>query len=146
MNLSDKLKIKHKGGNNMNRQQAKELLPIIQAAVEGKAIEFRDSDHKYWQELTVPAFNLDVYKYRIKPEPKYRPFTNADECWQEMQKHQPVGWLKDKEEGYKVTITRVNDDENTGLMAINGQNEWTLDGIIECYTFADGTPFGIKEE
>lgn len=130
----------------MNRQQAKELLPIIQAFVEGRKIEYREKGEEYWGETNMPTFNIDSNEYRIKPDPKYRPFANADECWQEMLRHQPFGWLKDKEEGYKVTITRVNDDENTGLMAINGQNEWTLDGIIECYTFADGTPFGIKEE
>lgn len=130
----------------MNRQQAKELLPIIQAFVEGRKIEYREKGEEYWGETNTPTFNIDSNEYRIKPDPKYRPFANADECWQEMLRHQPFGWLKDKEEGYKVTITRVNDDENTGLMAINGQNEWTLDGIIECYTFADGTPFGIKEE
>ena len=32
-------------------------------------------------------------KYRIKPEPKYRPFKDAKECWAEMQKHLPIGWL-----------------------------------------------------
>lgn len=129
----------------MNREQAKELLPIIQAFAEGKTIQVReDIDWCYLGNET--DFNLSPQRYRIKPEPKYRPFANADECWQEMQKHQPFGWLKDKEEGYKVTITRVNDDENTGIMAINGKSEWTLEGIIECYTFADGTPFGIKEE
>ena len=130
----------------MNREQLKELLPIIQAAVEGKAIEFRDSDHKYWQELTVPAFNLDVYKYRIKPEPKYRPFANAEECWQEMMKHHPFGWVKDKEVGDYEIITRVNDKENLGFMSINSQKDWTLEGLMDFYTFADGTPFGIKEE
>ncbi len=129
----------------MNRQQAKELLPIIQAFAEGKTIQVReDIDWCYLGNET--DFNLSPQRYRIKPEPKYRPFANADECWQEMQKHQPFGWVKDKEEGYKVTITRVNDDENTGFMAINGKSEWKLKEIIECYTFADGTPFGIKEE
>ena len=129
----------------MTREDAKELLPIIQAFAEGKTIQVReDIDWCYLGNET--DFNLSPQRYRIKPEPKYRPFANADECWQEMQKHKPFGWLKDKEEGHKVTITRVNDDENTGLMAINGKSEWTLEGIIECYTFADGTPFGIKEE
>lgn len=127
----DKLKIKHKGGNNMSREQLKELLPIIQAAVEGKAIEFRDSDHKYWQELTVPAFNLDVYKYRIKPEPKYRPFANAEDCWQEMLRHEPFGWVK-TDEGYEP-IWHVNKDDD-------------FSATLESCTFADGTPFGIKEE
>lgn len=131
----------------MTRQEAKELLPIIQAFAEGKAIEVRSIGTDVWVETSVINGETGCPgSYRIKPEPKYRPFSNAEECWQEMQKHKPVGWLKDKEEGYKVTITRVNDDENTGIMAINGKSEWTLEGIIECYTFADGTPFGIKEE
>lgn len=128
----------------MNRQQAKELLPIIQAFAEGKPIQSRYiNGSNTWFDDNYFNFG-DSVEYRIKPEPKYRPFANTDECWQEMQKHQPFGWLKDKEEGYKVTITRVNDDENTGIMVINGKSEWTLEGIIECYTFADGTPFGIK--
>lgn len=116
----------------MNREQLKELLPIIQAAVEGKAIEFRDSDYKHWQELTVPAFNLDVYKYRIKPEPKYRPFKDAEECWQEMQKHQPFGWVKYKEENKYTTYCNISD--NCDFQA-----------DFEDFNFADGTPFGIKE-
>lgn len=132
----------------MNRQQAKELLPIIQAFAEGKQIEKRDvgSFNCEWKETKHPAFNPAVSDYRIKPEPKYRPFKNEEECWQEMLKHQPFGWVKDKEGGHKVTITKVNDDEKTGIMAINGKSEWTLEGLMDYYTFADGTPFGIKEE
>ena len=144
MNRLDKLKIKHKGGNNMNREQAKKLLPIIQAFAEGKTVQYKIE--KEWIQTNVPTFNPYLWEYRIKPEPKYRPFKDAEECWQEMQKHQPFGWVKDMENGHKVAITRVNDDENTGLIAINGKSEWPLERLIECYTFADGTPFGIKEE
>lgn len=129
----------------MNREQAKKLLPIIQAFAKGRPIEYQDSYEK-WVESDIMAFDLSPEDYRIKPEPKYRPFKDAEECWQEMQKHEPFGWVKDKERGYKVTITRVNDDENTGFMAINGKSEWTLEGLMDYYTFADGTPFGIKEE
>lgn len=129
----------------MNRQQAKELLPIIQAFAEGKTIQVQEDID--WCYLGNDAdFNLNPSRYRIKPSPKYCPFANAEECWQEMQKHEPFGWVKDKERGHKVTITRVNDDENTGFMAINGKSEWTLEGLMDYYTFADGTPFGIKEE
>lgn len=133
----------------MNRQQAKELLPIIQAFAEGKTIQVKASDGLWYGregENCEFNFNADPQVYRIKSEPKYRPFANAEECWQEMQKHQPFGWVKDKKIGYKVTITRVNDDENTGFMAINGKSEWTLEGLMDYYTFADGTPFGIKVE
>lgn len=129
----------------MNRQEAKELLPVIQAFAEGKTVQFKNS-FEDWIDCDNIMFNWPPKDYRIKPEPKYRPFKDAEECWQEMQKHEPFGWVKDKERGYKVTITRVNDDENTGFMAINGKSEWTLEGLMDYYTFADGTPFGIKEE
>lgn len=130
----------------MNREQAKDMLPIIQAFAEGKTIQSRfiNGSNTWWDDNNL-SFGDGVY-YRIKPEPKYRPFKDAEECWQEMQKHEPFGWVKDKERGHKVTITRVNDDENTGFMAINGKSEWTLEGLMDYYTFADGTPFGIKEE
>lgn len=135
----------------MNRQQAKDLLPIIQAFAEGKTVQFKWGNGA-WADLEKnDALNLArlvkyPQDYRIKPEPKYRPFKDAEECWQEMLKHQPFGWVKDKEGGHKVTITKVNDDEKTGIMAINGKSEWTLEGLMDYYTFADGTPFGIKEE
>lgn len=135
----------------MNREQAKKILPIIQAFAEGKIIQSiringRWIDLDINTTLSITRLIEEPQKYRIKPEPKYRPFKDAEECWQEMQKHQPFGWVKDMENGHKVAITRVNDDENTGLIAINGKSEWPLERLIECYTFADGTPFGIKEE
>lgn len=129
----------------MNREQAKELLPIIQAFAEGKTIQVQEDID--WCYLGDDAdFNLNPLRYRIKSEPKYRPFENAEECWQEMQKHQPFGWIKDKGDGYNVMITKVNDDEKTDNMSINGNGSWTFDGIMDYYTFADGTPFGIKGE
>ena len=143
MNRLDKLKIKHKGGNNMNREETAELIKVMQAYLDGKQIQYykdgiwKDTSNPSWSSITV---------YRIKPEPKYRPFANAEECWQEMQKHQPFGWVKEKEIGDYEIITRVNDKENIGFMAINSQRDWTLEGLMDFYTFADGTPFGIKEE
>lgn len=129
----------------MNREQAKKLLPIIQAFAEGKTILVQEDID--WRYLSDDAdFNLNPLRYRIKPEPKYRPFTNADECWQEMQKHQPFGWIKDKQNGSYVLITNVNDDEDSGGMSINSNGGWNFVGLMDNYTFADGTPFGIKEE
>lgn len=114
----------------MNRQQAKELLPIIQAFAEGRPIEYQDSYEK-WIESDIMAFDLSPENYRIKREPKYRPFANAEECWQEMQKHQPFGWVK-TDQGYEL-IWHVNKGEN-------------FNTTLKTCTFADGTPFGIKEE
>ena len=69
-------------------------------------------------------------------------FKNQEECWQEMQKHQPFGWIKDNEDGHYTMITAVDDD----VITISGNNLWSFDDTMNNYTFADGTPFGIKEE
>lgn len=129
----------------MNRQEAKELLPIIKAFAEGKTILVQD-DIDWCYLGNESDFNLNPQRYRIKLEPKYRPFKDAEECWQEMQKHKPFGLVKDKnkEDGTYVMVTKVSDGRDD--MVINGNYNWRLDGLLECFTFADGTPFGIKEE
>lgn len=115
----------------MNRSEAKKLLPIIQAFIEGRQIEYRERGYTLWTETPSPIFNFATIEYRIKPEPKYRPFANADECWQEMLKHQPFGWVK-TDEGYEQ-IWHVNKGDD-------------FNATLKTCTFADGTPFGIKEE
>lgn len=65
----------------MNRNQAKEFYPIMQAFAEGKTIERRTRSWELnkgwqysttWKETEELKFQ-DTYEYRIKPEPKYRP-------------------------------------------------------------------------
>ena len=129
----------------MTREEAKELMPIIQAFAEGKAIESRciKGDKSLWYDDEDPSFDDDL-EYRIKPEPTYRPFKDEEECWLEMQKHQPFGWVKDKKDGHHALITAVDDD--TCGMSLNENAAWSLSGIMDLFTFADGVPFGVKEE
>lgn len=129
----------------MNRQQAKELLPIIQAYAEGKTIQFLGltETEGWWKDLQCDKdiqFNYHFSRYRIKPEPKYRPFANREECWKEMLKHQPFGWIK-AYHGHFL-ITGIKDTKVT--FGIN-DNWLDLDYIFRSYKFIDGTPFGIKE-
>ena len=129
----------------MNRNQAKALLSIIQAYAEGKAIESRciKGDKSLWYNDEDPSFD-DDFEYRIKPEPKFRPFKNAEECWEEMKKHKPFGWVKDKKDGHHALITAVDDD--TCGMSLNGNAAWSLSGIMDLFIFADGTPFCVRVE
>lgn len=93
----------------MTREEAKELLPIIQAFVEGKTIEYREYDGE-WKVAHTPTWSSHLF-YRIKSEPKYRPFKDMEECWQEMLKHQPFGWLKAKESKSVALIGNVYMDK-----------------------------------
>ena len=119
----------------MNRKEAAELSLFIKAFGEGKDIEMRSKNpHVQLNGLAkMDEFIFGNFEYRIKPEPKYRPFKNAEECWNEKQKHQPIGYTKLIGEIEYSFITDVDDNINYS------------DAIKE-YTFADGTPFGVKEK
>ena len=115
----------------MERKNTKELLPVITAFTEGKQIQFFNGSA--WIDMKYPSFNYKPSLYRIKPEPKYRPFKSVEECWNEMQKHQPFGWLKSKKSPQFYSSYEIGEG-----------SDW--DYRFNTYTFADGTPYGIKEE
>ena len=129
----------------MTREEAKQLLPIIQAFAEGKAIESRciKGDKSLWQDDEDPSFDKEL-EYRLKPETKYRPFKNAEECWQEMLKHHPFGWIKCKEGYFNIVYV---DDDYAGLADKDGSSILLASkNSYQDNTFYDGTPFGIKVE
>ena len=127
-----------------NKEEVKSVMNIIQAFADGKTIQAIDPYEDEWVDQAELNFEaLFDGQYRIKPEPKYRPFANAEECWQEMQKHQPFGWLKSKDDGHLTLITVV---DNEDMMVLSGNKGWDFLGIFKTYTFADGTPFGVKVE
>ena len=137
----------------MDRNQAKEFYPILQTFAEGRAIKCRTKPSLIegsdvpndWTETKEIGFWNNI-EYRIKPEPKYRPFANAKECWEEMKKHQPFGWVKRIKNTesevyiYCGAITKV-DDVLTSIDEI----PFSYDNMYNTYKFADGTPFGIEE-
>lgn len=123
----------------MNRQQAKELLPIIEAFAAGEIIQVKGPDNRWYDSDRKDCklkFDSDPQMYRIKP--KYRPFVDKEECWQEMLKHQPFGWIKYKE----VTKSLITEVSSIGIKA---DKIYYFQEAEEVFTFADGTPFGIKE-
>ena len=125
----------------MNRNQAKELMPIIQAFAEGKTIQYYDSliDIADWEDCENPNFENLTYKFRIKPETTYRPFKDAEECWKEMLKHKPFGWVKSTLFKDFDLVQRVT----TLYVEINREIIDYKDALDK-FTFADGTNFGVK--
>lgn len=125
----------------MDRNQAKEFYPILQAYAEGRVIECRTKPSavsKAWQEMNNWTEIKDIVfwdnvEYRIKPEAKFRPFKNAEECWAEMQKHQPFGWVIPIGLNQKMNLKVIGDGCD-------------LEAHFKEFTFADGTPFGVKVE
>lgn len=139
----------------MTREETKELIAenriaVMQAYVDGKQIQFFNEYTGEWENIHTPNWLRDT-SYRVKPEPKYRPFKNADECWQEMLKHEPFGWTK-KTCGH-CNFLHIMELYSTGIVINMVDNFGCFKNLLETYglafaeiTFADGAPFGVKED
>lgn len=134
----------------MDRNQSKEFYPILKAYAEGRGIECRTKPSAVegtdvpndWTEMKEIEYWNNT-EYRIKPEVKFRPFANAEECWEEMMKHQPFGWVKDKETPKFLVCKALGN-----LLFFIGIEDkpYNYKEVLRDYTFADGTPFGVKDE
>ena len=136
----------------MTKEETKELIAeaqdriaLMQAYVDGKQIQYFNRLEGKWEDTTDPRWSQGS-SYRIKTEIKCRPFRDVEECWQEMQKHRPFGWIKSNEDGHYAMVTTVDVVEGEKYIAISGNNLWSFDDTMNNYTFADGTPFGINIE
>lgn len=125
----------------MTREETAERIKIMQAYVDGKRIQYAEDDTDVWHNIDEPDWYSN-YDYRIKPEPKYRPFNDADECWQEMLKHQPFGWLREKKRNVRTQIGFMH---TGGIQGTSGGSS-NYKAFFDCFSFADGAPFGVKED
>lgn len=133
----------------INKEIIQKLSPLFQGIAEGKDIQVESGDG--WMDIDLDGEGINAStliacpeSYRIKPEAKYRPFKNTEECWGEMQKHQPFGWIKCEEGCFNIVYVT---DEYVGLADPDGSSILLASkNSYQDNTFADGTPFGIKEE
>lgn len=138
----------------MTIEETKERIAVMQAYVDGKQIQGECSDGK-WVYVPEPSWSINE-NFRIKPEPKYRPFKDVDECWQEMLKHQPFGWVKEKGDklSYELLACVSENDEAPISFAVYGsvgmgiidRPSIEFNEMFNAFTFADSAPFGVKEE
>ena len=130
----------------MTREEARKAAEVMKAYADGKKIEYKSNaimNDKWfgYDDDSLPKFNWRENDYRIKPEPTYRPFKNAKECWEEMLKHQPFGWIRNGV--YYQLIRNVN---NASIYVDYFVKEFNYEEALGDFIFIDGTPFGIKEE
>ena len=127
----------------MTREEAKRRAELYSALADGKTIQWKHPTKREWLYINIGEFNsfCETIKYRIKPEQKYRPFNSKEECWNEMMKHQPFGWVKEISSEMPCLINAIT-NKNIVIM----EDISSFKKALNIYEFKDGTPFGIKEE
>lgn len=132
------------------KNDIKRILPLLQKMAEGKILQINTMNGWIDVDADKDGVNIDYLlnngiTVRIKEEPKFRPFKNAEECWNEMQKHQPFGWIKPKGDDVVNKFMLIDALRNEGI-AVRTNIRFNYHELFEHYTFADRTPFGIIEE
>ena len=133
----------------LTREEAKRRAELYSALAKGKSVQVQGIDGS-WVDVDIDKLNyfIETPIFRIKPEPKYRPFESQEECWQEMHKHPDFGWIKGKVTGEYKQVIRVFGCKTELIFNIsyNSPADYSPEMMFSSYTFTDGTPFGIKEE
>ena len=128
----------------MTREEARQAAEVMMAYAEGKEIELNGRSScgcQMWEETSDPTFNWYDFMYRTKTKPKYRPFKTREECWEEMLKHHPFGWVKEISSEMLYLINGISD-----MSIVIMENIDSFKEAMNIYEFKDGAPFGIKEE
>ena len=125
----------------MDREEARRRAEIMMAFANGSDVQFYNGVTKQWEDIRPECVLFEsTAEYRVKPEPKYRPFKTQEECWEEMHKHPDFGWVTDGY--YKSTISVKSDSIVVTISSL----EYDFGKAYIHFTFADGAPFGVKEE
>ena len=130
------------------KNDIKRILPLLQEMEEGKTLQIKTRNG--WIDVDVDKYGINIdyllndrITVRIKQEPKYRPFKDAEECFEEMKKHQPFAWIKDKQQHEYFNMISICINAATTFQ-YDEVEYYDYQRLINEYTFADGTPFGVK--
>lgn len=124
----------------MTTEETRKAVEVMEAYANGKKIQYLNGIDG-WVDTSLPLFNWAKHIYRVKPEPKCRPFKSQEECWNEMHKHPDFGWVAAQDSKVIYHINIVGD----GYIHIDGSSVVFSTAYSE-YEFLDGTPFGVMEE
>lgn len=139
----------------MKRENAKILLPVIQAYADGKAIQIKNDDGS-WADVGVNDldFCCSPDEYRIKPEGIYRPYESIDEMIADFKNRfcvivpleaMPWMWVKNVDTNLKQLIVGFDEDNDRMHNVYIGMVWYSLQALFAGFTYLDGTPCGVKE-
>ena len=114
------------------QEDAKKILPFVQAIAEGKTVEQRLSSGGWFVKQRAGSWSSDS-EYRIKPEKKWRPYTREE--WEGITR------VRSKAHGAAYLVLAVHGDY---IEANN--NSYTFDMAMRVFTNLDGSPLGVEVE
>lgn len=126
--------------NQNENSNVNEYITILQSYLAGDEIEHRiKGSNDNWTPCSNPIFDFNHLEYRVKPESIYRPYTDGNEVFTDIQHHSPSGWLYN-------TITMCY--EHIICIGDNGistcKENYSLEQAFKIFIYPNDLPFGVK--
>ena len=117
-----------------------EYITILQSYLAGDEIEHKlKGSNDNWTPCNNPVFDFHHLEYRVKPKMAFRPYTNGNEAFEDMQNHSPSGWLYN-------TITMCY--EHVICIGENGistcKENYSFEEALKIFIYYNNEQFGIK--
>lgn len=134
----------------MTKEEAKNLSDILKSAADGKTIQYKANNEGSWKDLPLDTWHtisMNYYEFRIKPEPKYRPYANAEEFFNAQKEHGLYLISKNKRDRARIPV--MVQPEKIFMYWLPGDtcfSEYTYSALLAYWLHQDGTPCGIVEE
>lgn len=125
---------------NQALERAKILLPLLQAFIANKKIEYRPKNvNCEWKHTTSPCWALDSDEYRIAPDPVFRPWKPEEV---------PVGAVvrpknQSPDNKYRGMISHVDCDGYVHLMGSSAVR--TPEDLFNRFETENRNPCGVLE-
>ena len=134
-----------------------EKIEIMKAYEEGYSIQWSRKEEERWYDIkkltknmVEPIWNWEDYIYRIKPEPKYRPYKDVKEMIDDYKERfnvnvpdyaMPLIWIQMKYTYHRYLINYFGKD-----YVSNQDEDIQLNRLYSQYEYLDGSPIGKLEE
>lgn len=124
----------------MTNDEISNAIEVMKASLSGKKIQINKKDEPgEWTNVIYPCFNFFNYQYRIKPEPKLRPY-NAEEMSGLVGKVLTYQNNKDK----YLVMNYISIRNTVELYYIGKPYQYTAKMLLENWSL-DGKPCGVEE-
>jgi len=114
-------------------KSTREMIEVMEAYERGEQIECRSLMGDVWSLLPTPLWDWQGCDYRVKPEPKLRPWKPEEV---------PLGAVvRDKKDGAKGLIVAVSEE----AIEIGQDGYYDFDELLKYYVLDDHSPCGVEE-
>lgn len=126
----------------MERHTIAEMKEILEAIEQGKEVQYQEAGTtNEWGKYIGKTPNFFSFRYRVKPEKKWRPFKNTEELI--LVSTSPNYSVYVKPKGSQDTLLISGYNHNEVYITTYGWKD--VGSLLEHFTFVDDTPCGVEE-